>query len=261
MADIEFRVVSDRREGLLLELGRLVIASGFTLQRQRMTKTDEGVVLMMIVRGPEGNLLGLEDRLGSHPMVLSFEAMAQDAAAAPTPVAVSPPRPSGLGAANEAVGPVAAPAAGPDHARVETLLPQLAREYPNVFSRVLAFEHDLTVPQREATTRYAGTRLGAWIYKREYALGARLNLPDSVKHIALPAMRHLLREVDLHGESLRIANSPFASTSLYRGASCHFIKGCLEGLLNEPGHLGRPRVVETACRNTGADACTFTFAA
>ena len=74
MADIEFRVVSDRREGLLLELGRLVIASGFTLQRQRMARTDEGVVLTMVVRGPEANLLNLEDRLGSHPLVQSFEA-------------------------------------------------------------------------------------------------------------------------------------------------------------------------------------------
>jgi len=259
MADVEFRVVSDRREGLLLELGRLIIASGFTLQRQRMTKTDEGVVLMMVVRGPEGNLLSLEDRLGSHPMVLSFEALASDAAHAPTPASAQ--EPMRTTAANEADAHAAIPAAGPDHARVETLLPQLAREYPNVFSRVLAFEHELAIAQREATTRYAGARLGAWIYKREYALGARLNLPDSVKHIALPAMRHLLREVDMQGDALRIVNSPFASTSLYRGASCHFIKGCLEGLLNEPGHLGRPRVIETFCRNTGAEACTFTFAA
>ena len=34
--DVEFRVTSDRREGLLLALGQVVIACGFSLVRQRM---------------------------------------------------------------------------------------------------------------------------------------------------------------------------------------------------------------------------------
>lgn len=253
MADVEFRVVSDRREGLLLELGRLVIACGFTLQRQRMTRSAEGVLLTMVVRGPEANLLTLQDRLGSHPLVLSFEAGVPDAAAAAE--AVEPVRRAPAERVAEA-----APAP-PDQGRVEALLASLAREYPDVFSRVLAFEHELPAIQREATTRYAGSRLGAWIYKRDYALGARLGLADSVRHIALPALRHLLRNVELGEDGLRIRNSPFAGIGLYRGASCHFLRGCLEGLLNEPGHLGRPRIIETACRNTGADACVFTYAA
>jgi hypothetical protein len=256
MADVEFRVVSDRREGLLLELGRLIIASGFTLQRQRMERTGEGVVLTMVVRGPEANLLTLEDRLGSHPLVLSFEAGVPGAARAPT-ATPEPARPHPAVERNaEAVA-----AAGPDHARVEAMLPSLARDYPDIFGRVLAFEHELPVAQREPTARYAGTRVGAWIYKRDYALGARLNLADSVKHIALPAMRQLLRDTELDNEGLRIRRSPFAGIGLYRGASCHFLRGCLEGLLNEPGHLGRPRILETLCRNSGADGCLFTFSA
>lgn len=256
MADIEFRVVSDRREGLLLELGRLIVASGFTLQRQRMTRGDEGVVLTMVVRGPEQNLLALEDRLGSHPIVQSFEAAIVDAAQiAAAAHAIEPVRPR---AAPESRGEVVA---APDPGRVEALLGALAREYPDIFSRVLAFEHELPLAQREPTARYAGTRLGAWIYKRDYALGARLNLADSIKHIALPAMRQLLRGSDLDGDALRIKSSPFTGIGLHRGASCHFLRGCLEGLLNEPGHLGRPRILETSCRNTGADACVFTFAA
>jgi predicted hydrocarbon binding protein len=258
MADIEFRVVSDRREGLLLELGRLVLASGFTLQRQRMARTDEGVVLVMTVRGPETNLLALEDRLGSHPLVQSFEAVASEAVRVAPAAVRDPARPR---APAEHNGAAVVSSAGPDHARVEVLLPMLAREYPDIFNRVLSFEHELAAVQREATTRYAGARLGAWIYKRDYALGARLSLADSVKHIALPAMRHLLHVVEMNGEGLRIVGSPFAGIGLHRGTSCHFLRGCLEGLLNEPGHLGRPRVFETFCRNTGADACTFTFAA
>ncbi len=254
MADIEFRVVSDRREGLLLELGRLIVASGFTLQRQRMTRGDEGVVLTMVVRGPEQNLLTLEDRLGSHPLVQSFEATSADATQAAPAQAAEPARPR---ATTEPARTETA--AAPDPARVEALLGSLAREYPDIFSRVLAFEHEISPAHREATTRYAGTRLGAWIYKRDFTFGARLNLADSVKHIALPAMRQLLRDTELDGETLRIKSSPFTGIGLHRGPSCHFLRGCLEGLLNEPGHLGRPRVIETFCRNTGADACIFTF--
>jgi len=258
MADIEFRVVSDRREGLLLELGRLVIASGFTLQRQRMERTGAGVVLTMVVRGPETNLLTLEDRLGSHPLVNSFEAGVPDASHAPA-AAPEPARPRASSA--ERGADVAVAGTGPDHARVEALLPSLARDYPDIFNRVLAFEHELPAAQREPTTRYAGNRVGAWIYKRDYALGARLNLADSVKHIALPAMRQLLRGTELGNDGLRILKSPFAGIGLHRGASCHFLRGCLEGLLNEPGHLGHPRILETFCRNSGADVCTFTFSA
>lgn len=263
MADIEFRVVSDRREGLLLELGRLIVASGFTLQRQRMTRSDEGVVLTMVVRGPEQNLLALEDRLGSHPIVQSFEANSIDASAAAAAAAAAPtPAPAAAAARAHAPDVRAEPAAAPpDPGRVEALLGTLAREYPDVFGRVLAFEHEVAAAHREAASRYAGTRLGAWIYKRDYTLGARLGLADSIRHIALPAMRQLLRSTDLDGDALRIKDSPFTGVGLHRGTSCHFLRGCLEGLLNEPGHLGRPRVVETYCRNTGADACIFTFAA
>src|SRR5688500_8901841 len=57
MVDMEFRVTSDRREGLLLALGQVVIASGFGLVRQRMLTTAEGVVLTLVVRGPEDRLL------------------------------------------------------------------------------------------------------------------------------------------------------------------------------------------------------------
>jgi len=257
MADIEFRVVSDRREGLLLELGQLVINNGFVLTRQRMANTDEGVVLTMVVRGPEQGLLALQDRIGSHHLVHSFEASAAEpappAAATQSPTEPARPRPH-----TERITDTIVPV--PDQQRVEAFLTMLARDYPNIFSRVLAFEHDLPVPHRESTTRYAGNRLGAWIYKRDYALGARLDLADSIKHIALPALRNLL-PTELDNEKLRVRNSPFCRSGLYQGSSCHFLRGCLEGLLGEPGHLGRPRATEMFCRNTGADMCTFAIIA
>lgn len=249
MIDVEFRIISDHREGLLLSMGQIVMASGFEILRPKITSGDEGIVLLLTARGPEQRLLELQDRLGSHPSVRSFEARLPGVDAA-APAAKDPADTAVIAAATEAM---------PDRVASGTLLPQLARDYPNIATRLMAFERNLEPAKREATMRYVGTRVGTWLYKRDYALGARLNLADSLRQIALPALRQWLGGVEAAGESVRVAGSPFASAGLHQGNCCHFIRGELEGLLNEPGHLGRLQVVESACRNNGASACVFDF--
>ncbi|MGH8081681.1 MAG: V4R domain-containing protein [Lysobacter sp.] len=264
MVDVEFRVVSDRRDGLLLALGQVVIANGFTLLRQRMLNSEEGVVLVMVVRGPAEALLMLEEKLGTHHLVQSFEASpyeaAQSAPPAPTlvrtngnghPPAAAPAAP--MASAGTTSGHTAAPI---DTQRVETLLPQLARNYPNILLQLVALERELPPAQREATLRYIGQRVGAWVYKRDFALGGQLPLADSVRRIALPAMRQLV-QAELQDDVLRVRNSPFC----HRGESgecCHFLRGMLGGLL-EGQHGTHVHVVESQCRNTGADTCRFEF--
>ncbi|MGJ7904569.1 V4R domain-containing protein [Lysobacter sp. 1R34A] len=266
MVDVEFRVVSDRRDGLLLALGQVVIANGFTLLRQRMLNSEEGVVLSMVVRGPSESLLMLEERLGTHHLVQSFEASPYEGsspAPAPTPV----PRHNGSATAPTSVpasaapAPAASPSSAPpiDTQRVETLLPQLARNYPNILLQLVALERELPPAQREATLRYIGQRVGAWVYKRDFALGGQLPLADSVRRIALPAMRQLV-QAELHDDILKIRNSPFC----HRGDSgecCHFLRGMLGGLLEGQHGADGVRVVESQCRNTGAEACRFEFEA
>lgn len=259
MVDVEFRVVADRRDGLLLALGQTVIAAGFTLLRQRMVNSEEGVVLTMVVRGPENGLLMLEERLGTHHLVNSFEASPVDASVANT---VSAPAPAAAPRSNG--GSTPKPASASDDAatamdtrRVESLLPQLARDYPNIFIQLLALEHDLPPPQREATLRYIGQRVGTWVYKRDYSLGGHLALADAVRHIALPAMRQLV-QAELHEDTLRVKNSPFCHRGEH-GASCHFLRGMLGGLLGGPHGTEGVRVVESHCRNTGAETCCFEF--
>lgn len=264
MVDVEFRVVSDRRDGLLLALGQTVIAAGFTLLRQRMVNSEEGVVLTMVVRGPENGLLMLEERLGTHHLVNSFEASPVDASVAATVSAPAAPTPkthavasngaAGNGGAAKSVDDAAT---AMDTRRVESLLPQLARDYPNIFIQLLALEHDLPPPQREATLRYVGQRVGTWVYKRDYALGGHLTLADAVRHIALPAMRQLV-QAELHEDTLRVKNSPFCHRGEH-GASCHFLRGMLGGLLGGPHGTEGMRVVESHCRNTGAETCCFEF--
>ena len=269
MVDVEFRVVSERRDGLLLALGQVVITNGFTLLRQRMLNSDEGVVLVMVVRGPADQLLVLEEKLGTHHLVQSFEASPYEGApsAPPPPVARAnghnghgdghaPPVATPAPAPAAQAAPAPAGAAPIDLQRVETLLPQLARNYPNILLQLVALERELPPAQRESTLRYIGQRVGAWVYKRDFALGGQLPLGDSVRRIALPAMRQLV-QAELQDDVLRVRNSPFCHRGEH-GECCHFLRGMLGGLL-EGQHGGSVRVVESQCRNTGAETCRFEF--
>ena len=73
MIELEVQVLSDRREGLLVELGRVVVANGYTLLRQRLSQDSRGTWLTMIIRGPAERQLALEEELATHSRVLSFD--------------------------------------------------------------------------------------------------------------------------------------------------------------------------------------------
>ncbi|WP_149195713.1 hypothetical protein [Luteimonas suaedae] len=260
---IELKVVSEQRDGLLLALGEVLLTNQFKLLRHRRANTDRGVVMVLVVQGPESRLLALEEQLGTHWMVRSFEAAPYEPGVSTSPqtlaevvASIDPVR---ADAPPAPPAPAAAPSAAPDPARVEVLLPQLARDYPRVFGLVLGFERSLEPAQRVTTMRYIGTRVGAWVYKRDFALGAALDLSRSIKHVALPAMRQLL-PTEPDGDALTTSGSPFCVvTSQTVAAQCHFLCGFLEGLLNASGTLPRVRVSEAACRAGGAAGCRFVF--
>lgn len=263
MAEIELKIVSDHRDGLLIALGEVLVANRFSLLRHRRVNTEAGAVMSLVVQGPEAGLLSLEEQLGTHWMVKSLEAGPYDPNAAapltpPTPVASSS-LPSASAPAAQTQAGAGGSNSGTDKKRIETLLPQVARDYPQIFGAVMGLERNLEPSQREASMRYVGTRVGAWVYKRDFALGARLPLLDSIKHIALPAMRQLL-PTELEGEALSTGSSPFcAAERSVTAPQCHFLRGFLEGSLNECGYLGMVRVSEVACRANGADSCRFVF--
>jgi hypothetical protein len=266
--DIELKIVSDHRDGLLIALGEVLIANRFVLLRHRRANTGAGVVMSLVVQGPEANLLQLEEQLGTHWMVKSFEAGPYDPSAALSlAVAESVPGAAVLpttAVAEQASAAVDGEAAdgrrGPvDRKRIENLLPQVARDYPQIFGLVMGLERNLEPTQREAAMRYVGARVGAWVYKRDFALGAQLPLNGSVKHIALPALRQLM-PAELEGEALSTSSSPFCvQERAVTAPQCHFLRGFLEGSLNEGGYLGMVRVSEVACRANGSDHCRFVF--
>lgn len=254
--EVEFTILSDRREGLLRELGNVIIQSGFSLLRQRMSTVDNGVQLWLRVSGREDRLLELEERLGSHPFALSFECEHQVASGSQkvqqTPPRYSvPKRPSqGVGSSLRSGG-----SSGPAVGQIEAELPGLAKEYPRIFPRLLDVQGKLPDGQKAASMEFAGRRVGAWVYKRDYALGGKLDLSSALKQIALPAVRNLL-SADLKENSLRVKNNPLCMP----GSRCRngdFFCGFLQGLLEESGVGGQLTVREIYCRSDGSEDCVF----
>lgn len=136
--------------------------------------------------------------------------------------------------------------------QVESTLPQLARDYPKIFPWLLTLERAVAADAREASLQLAGRRTGAWVYKRDYAMGAKLGLADAIKRIAVPAMRELTT-VDWRDGQLHIQNSPICSPGGHSG--CRFFSGYLEGVL---GGSVAPQTVfvrSLYCRSTGAGSC------
>jgi len=256
--EVEFTILSDRREGLLRELGNVIIQSGYSLLRQRMSTVDSGVQLWLRVSGRDDRLLELEERLGTHPMVLSFECEHQVSSDGPKVAAVPAPRPApaakrpgqGVGSNLRSGG-----AAGPAVGQIEAELPGLAKEYPRIFPRLLNMQGKLPNGQKSSSMEFAGRRVGTWVYKRDYALGGKLDLSSALKQIALPALRNLL-STDMKENSLRVKNNPLCMP----GSRCRngdFFCGFLHGLLSESGVGGQLTVREIYCRSDGAEDCVF----
>ncbi|MHB1057732.1 MAG: hypothetical protein ACYC0F_07615 [Rhodanobacter sp.] len=72
MIELEIQGLSQSREGLLIEVGRFILASGFTLQRQRLVQDPHGTLLTMVVRGPPRKQRVLETALEGYDRLVSF---------------------------------------------------------------------------------------------------------------------------------------------------------------------------------------------
>lgn len=73
MIELEIQALSERRDGLLIEVGRLVLASGFAMQRQRLLQDPHGTLLSMVVRGPPRKRRALQAALETCDRIISFE--------------------------------------------------------------------------------------------------------------------------------------------------------------------------------------------
>ncbi|MFC5741565.1 hypothetical protein [Dyella tabacisoli] len=254
MIELEIQILSDRREGLLVELGRTVVANGFTLLRQRLAQDDRGAWLTMIVRGPPERQLALEEELATHSRVRSFECSLFEGGAAPPPASgpAVARAPIAAAPATFAAPASSVPPAGPDVRQVESMLPQIAKDYPRITPWLLTLQRTVAAESREASLLLVGRRTGAWVFKRDYAMGAKLGLADAIKRIGVPALR-ALATIEQHGEQLHIQNSPLCSPNGHSG--CKFFSGYLEGLLGASIEPQNVFVRSLYCRSTGAVEC------
>lgn len=242
MAELEVRVVSERREGLLVELGRVVTEYGHVLIRQRLVQDAQGACLTLLLRGPDDRQLALEEALGTHPRVISFESSrtetGQDADAT-------------AAAAREEM---ATPSSGADVGRVEHMLPHLAKDYPRIFPWLINLEYAVASEARDASLHLAGRRTGSWIFLRDFSLGAKLPLHDGIRRIVMPALRALVN-VEHHGHELHIRGCPLCQPGSPSGG--HFFSGFIEGLLGEALDAGGVLVRESRCHTLGSPVCVF----
>ena len=73
MIELEIQGLAERREGLLVEVGRLVLAGGFSLQRQRLVQDHHGILLTMVVQGPSRKQRALEAALDACERFISVK--------------------------------------------------------------------------------------------------------------------------------------------------------------------------------------------
>ncbi|GFZ90510.1 hypothetical protein GCM10011408_07080 [Dyella caseinilytica] len=189
--------------------------------------------------------------LGTHSRVLSFEAaLAGEASITPAGLE-APPQSVHL----EAAAPPQLPVASlPDVSQVEHILPKLAQDYPQIYPWLVALENSVDDTVRESSLMLAGRRTGAWVYKRDYALGAKLGLADAIRRIGVPALRQLA-DIEHHGVHVHILNSPLCTPSTHSG--CKFYGGYLEGLLGASVEPKKVFVRHLSCRGTGAALCSL----
>lgn len=76
MIELEIQGLSEKRDGLLIDVGRLAVANGFTLQRQRLAQDPHGILMTMVVRGPSGKKRALEMALAGYERLISFQLVA-----------------------------------------------------------------------------------------------------------------------------------------------------------------------------------------
>jgi predicted hydrocarbon binding protein len=249
MIELEIQVLSDRREGLVMELGQVITANHYALLRQRLTHDMRGAWLSMVVRGPSEQRFALEEMLGTHNRVLSFEAALCEQA---TAIAVAPPN-----AAEPAATAMQTAIATPDVAQIEQILPLLTQDFPRIYPGLAALENAVAESVREPSLLLAGRRLGAWLHKHAYADNIGLNLGDAIRSVAGPALRQLA-DIEQRGVHVHVLNSPLCAP--WGRSGCKFYGGYVEGLLAMAVAGKKVRVRHLSCRSDGAAHCSVEIA-
>lgn len=246
MADLTIQVISERRDGLLIELGRIATAHRHVLLRQRMVRDTQGYRLTLELRGPGEEQLPMQEAIAAHPRVQDYECAQgrtenrSDAAPAPGPSPATAKTESGSRPASA------------NTAEVERILPSIAKDYPKVTPWLINLGKSVSAAQFAASMHLAGKRTGTWVYKRDFARGARLSLADAIKRIVVPALNGQVK-VDQKGQWIYIHDSGICTPGSTSG--CAFYRGFIEGILEQALATPLYFVRESSCRANGTPHC------
>jgi hypothetical protein len=166
----------------------------------------------------------------------------------------APPAPAPEPAPVESAPFVERVALEPDMPAVEKALQGLADDYPVIVPRLRALERAVVEAARESSLSLAGQRTGTWVFERDYAPEARLDLHEAIARIGVPALGALV-EVEQQGEQVHIRNSPLCTAEGHSG--CGFFSGFLEGLLGPALASDDLSIFAVCCRSYGADDCVL----
>lgn len=73
MIELEVQILAQTREGLLMDIGGLILANGFSLLRQRLLQDPHGVLMTVVVRGPWLKKRAFVAALDAHERIISFK--------------------------------------------------------------------------------------------------------------------------------------------------------------------------------------------
>jgi predicted hydrocarbon binding protein len=249
MDEIEIIVACEPRGGLVFELATLLNATGFKMVEQHcIENSPTSATYTVKARGPSASISALQSKFQTAPFVQRFElSVAGKKLAAGNTVTPAQAKPVVRTNVSANAGPV-------DQAGLDANLPKIAASYPKVIPLLENFFNALSPESKPATMRATGMRVGAWVYKRDFALGARMEMADFLRRVAVPAGKALV-DVETDGSNLYLRKSPFAKPS--DRSQCQFFAGFFSSLASEAKNLGDVHFEETQCCAMGADRCVL----
>jgi len=143
---------------------------------------------------------------------------------------------------------------GPDMEAVDTMLPKLKNDYPQIFPRLLKLDAAVSAVAREASLMLVGQRLGAWVSECDPTFREPFALQEAIERVAIPALAALV-DVGQRYDQLHIRHSPLCSEDGHSG--CAFFNGYLQGLLGPATGSDSLSIFAVCCRSYGADACVL----
>lgn len=133
----------------------------------------------------------------------------------------------------------------------------LITAYPNILQSITKLESEIPASKREDIFLRLGIGIGRWQYKKNHALGAQLSLDNVVQRSLKLALSSFLN-VTAYETTISIKNCPHCAASRETSdKDCFFIKGFIQGFMQEIAYLDGIQIYQQLSKKTGSTICSF----